>query len=47
MTIVEQRVVADKRYRWKVSRAKYHNDLIDAALEWIGTLNKLLDKALS
>ena len=47
MTAKELQEKAGKRYHRKVDKAQYHNDLIDAALEYITALNKIIEQLTS
>mgnify|MGYP001575743896 CR=1 FL=1 len=44
LTPLEQVEKARKRYSWRVDRAHYHNDIIDACLEYMKTLEAIINK---
>jgi len=47
MTPKEKRDKAWRRYTRKVDKSQYPNDLIDAALEYIGVMERIIEKNIS
>ena len=46
LTPLEQMEKARKKYSWRIDRAHYHNDLMEAALEYMGMLEKIIETKL-
>jgi len=44
MELLEEMEKARKKYHRKIDKAQYHNEIITAASEYIGTLEHLVEK---